>query len=392
MKSLATWPVTTIQNSILAGNQSAPEINPWFGHCAITPQPHFKEDSQSSRDIKIANNDHPPNTHRQERWMSSSRHCRTWNRGEVYSDCLKQWVGKHSGADQSSLEKREWVAMRALGTRIWRGNIPGRELCYCPQVGRQWDWHLGLKGAWSSSILVGGKTSPSSPTRSSLLPLSCRDLLNPTPFPLPTPSPPFSDPFSFYPEFTWIKMLWEIEPWDLLHPKSIRKGQTILAREKYNDVWKSAEKRNYRQNDRSVFLFRELAFETEKQNKTNKQKVLLLKLEMVTFQFYPGTAYPSLGKCKLARGFSPPFFSPPLLSPQTLPPLSGHHLTPSGYTASSCTRWTAFIWWLVKILVHWQVSNISFETPTFVKLRKQWVFTFKSVFLSHNLREITRDA
>lgn len=75
----------------------------------------------------------------------------------------------------------------------------------------------------------------------------CRDQLNLTPFPLPSRSTPFFDPFSFYPEFTWIKMLWEIEPRDFLHPKSIRNGQTWLIRQKYNDVWKSVEKRNCRQ-------------------------------------------------------------------------------------------------------------------------------------------------
>lgn len=77
-----------------------------------------------------------------------------------------------------------------------------------------------------------------------------------------------------------------------------------------------------------MVLFRELAFKTEKQN---KQKVLVLTLGMATFQFDPETVDP------LSENASWPEASPsPLLSPQTLPPLSGHHLTPSGHTASSC--------------------------------------------------------
>lgn len=46
------------------------------------------------------------------------RHCQTWNRGEVDSGYLKHWTEKHSKAEQGSLEKKDGVAVCAIGTGI----------------------------------------------------------------------------------------------------------------------------------------------------------------------------------------------------------------------------------------------------------------------------------
>lgn len=113
MRSLATWPVPVIWNTILAGNPSVPATTPWCGHRVLTLPPHFKEDSQTSRDLTTANDDHTGRSDERRSSLTQTcwhlGNCQTWNRGEVYSDSPKHWVEKHSEAseaDQSSLEKR----------------------------------------------------------------------------------------------------------------------------------------------------------------------------------------------------------------------------------------------------------------------------------------------
>lgn len=101
------------------------------------------------------------------------RHCPAWNRGDVCSDCLKQWVEKHSGADQGSEEKRVSSCVCHRHKNL-EGQYPRRgALLSSPGRKREREWHWGLK---VPSIWVGGEISPLSPTRSSLLLTEAREI------------------------------------------------------------------------------------------------------------------------------------------------------------------------------------------------------------------------